>query len=61
MVDGLTGVKSLAVCKSQTVAVLGSGRIMTWGEVREWTRPDIGGTGLSPHPILLWIDGLEQP
>jgi hypothetical protein len=35
--------------------------MMTWGEVREWTRPDDGGGGLSPYPILLWIDGLDQP
>jgi hypothetical protein len=40
--------------------VLGSGRMMTWGEVRGWTRPDSGGAGLSPFPILLWLDGLEQ-
>jgi hypothetical protein len=29
-----------------------SGRIMTWGGVRPWTRPD-GGNIYSPHPILL--------
>jgi alpha-tubulin suppressor-like RCC1 family protein len=59
-VKGLTDVRSLTACKSQTIAVLGSGRMMTWGEVRGWTRPDGGGAGLSPFPILLWIDGLEQ-
>ena len=34
---------------------------MTWGEVRTWTRPDDGQANLSPFPILLWLDGLEQP
>jgi alpha-tubulin suppressor-like RCC1 family protein len=59
-VAGLTDVRYLAACTSQTIAVLGSGRMMTWGEVRGWTRPDTGGAGLSPFPILLWLDGLEQ-
>lgn len=60
-IKGLTDVRFLAACKSQTIAVLGSGRMMTWGEVRPWTRPDAGGGELSPYPILLWLDGLEQP
>ena len=60
-VKELTGATFLAACNSQTIAVLGSGRMMTWGEVREWTRPDGGGAGLSPFPILLWLDGLDQP
>ena len=60
LVKGLTDVRYLAACKSQTIAVLGSGRMMTWGEVRGWTRPDDGGADLSPFPILLWLDGLEQ-
>jgi alpha-tubulin suppressor-like RCC1 family protein len=59
-VPGLTGVQSIAAdLAATTTAVLTSGRIMTWGGVREWTRPD-GAAGLSPHPILLWIDGLDQ-
>ena len=57
LVKGLADVKSLAACASTTTAVLGSGRIMTWGEVRTWT---LGGI-LSQFPILLWLDGLEQP
>ena len=61
LVKGLTDVKSLAASKSTTTAVLGSGRIMTWGEVRLWTRPGGGQPDLSPSPILLWLDGLEQP
>jgi alpha-tubulin suppressor-like RCC1 family protein len=61
LVKGLTDVKSLAASKSTTTAVLGSGRIMTWGEVRLWTRPGGGQRDLSPSPILLWLDGLEQP
>jgi alpha-tubulin suppressor-like RCC1 family protein len=62
LLKGLTDVKSLAASKSTTTAVLGSGRIMTWGEVRPWTRPDSNqGSNLSPFPISLWLDGLEQP
>jgi alpha-tubulin suppressor-like RCC1 family protein len=57
----LADVRFLAACKSQTIAVLGSGRMMTWGEVRGWKQQDDGGWGLSPYPILLWLDGLEQP
>jgi hypothetical protein len=36
---------------------------MTWGEVRPWTRPPEEGSfnNLSRSPILLWLDGLEQP
>ena len=59
-VKGLTDVRFLAAGDGQTIAVLGSGRLMTWGQVRDWPL-DRGGTGLSQFPILLWIDGLEQP
>jgi alpha-tubulin suppressor-like RCC1 family protein len=61
LVKGMADVKSLAAGHSTTIAVLGSGRVTTWGEVRPWTRPDEGQSDLSPFPILLWIDGLEQP
>jgi alpha-tubulin suppressor-like RCC1 family protein len=60
LVKGLTDVRFLAAGHAQTIAVLGSGRVMTWGEVRDWPL-DRGGTGLSQFPILLWVDGLEQP
>jgi alpha-tubulin suppressor-like RCC1 family protein len=61
LVKGLVNVTSLAAAASTTIAVLESGRVMTWGEVRPWTRPDDGQSNLSPFPILLWVDGLEQP
>ena len=61
LVNGLTGVQSIAANDDTSTAVLASGRIMTWGEVRPWNRPDAGGGELSPLPILLWLDGLEQP
>jgi alpha-tubulin suppressor-like RCC1 family protein len=61
LVKGLADVKSLAAGAGTTIAVLGSGRMMTWGEVRPWTRPGEGQRNLSPLPILLWLDGLEQP
>jgi alpha-tubulin suppressor-like RCC1 family protein len=61
-VKGVTGVTSLAAAHSITIAVSSSGRIMTWGEVRPWTRPGSAGpSNLSPFPILLWLDGLDQP
>jgi alpha-tubulin suppressor-like RCC1 family protein len=59
VVQGLGGVRSIAAYDDTSVAVLSSGRIMTWGEVRPWNRPD-GGRDLSPLPILLWVDGLDQ-
>lgn len=62
LVKGLTDVQSIAASVRGSGAVLGSGRIMIWSEVRPWTRP--GGSGpsnLSQFPILLWLDGLEQP
>jgi regulator of chromosome condensation len=61
LVPGLSDVRWLAAGAGTTIAVLGSGRMMTWGEVRPWNRPDGGGGNLSPFPILLWLDGLEQP
>ena len=61
LVRGLSDVKFVASGDSTTIVILGSGRMMTWGEVRPWTRPDGGGANLSPYPILLWLDGLEQP
>lgn len=60
VVSGLTGVQSIAATAAITTAVLASGRIMTWGLARPWTRPD-GGADRTPTPILLWLDGLEQP
>jgi hypothetical protein len=57
LVKGPTGARSLAAATNQTIVVTESGRIWTWAHVRPWTRP--GGGGYSPHPILLWIDGLE--
>ncbi|MGH7462454.1 MAG: RCC1 domain-containing protein, partial [Longimicrobiales bacterium] len=61
LVKDLTDVRSLAAAHATTIAVRGSGRVMTWGEVRPWTRPESGQSDLSPFPILLWLDGLEQP
>jgi alpha-tubulin suppressor-like RCC1 family protein len=61
VISGLSGVQSIAASAAMTTAVLASGRIMTWGVVRPWTRPDNGGAGYAPTPILLWLDGLEQP
>jgi alpha-tubulin suppressor-like RCC1 family protein len=58
--NGVTDVQSIEAYGITGVAVLGAGRIMTWGGVRNWTRPDGGDRTLSPNPILLWVDGLEQ-
>lgn len=61
LVPGVTNVAALAAAHSSTIVVMSSGRIVTWGEVRPWTRPGNGQGNLSPSPILLWIDGLDQP
>lgn len=59
LVKGPIGARSLASATNQTIVVTESGRIWTWGHVRPWTRP--GGGGYAQSPILLWIDGLDQP
>jgi len=61
LIKGLEDVRSVAAADGTNIAVLGSGRMMTWGEVRPWTRPGNGQADLSPFPIQLWLDGLEQP
>ena len=61
LVSGLTGVQSIAAGPAMSTAVLASGRIMTWGGGRPWTRPGSGGAEYMPTPILLWLDGFEQP
>jgi hypothetical protein len=62
LVKGLTDVQSVAASAWASAAVLASGRIMAWSEVRPWHRPGTNGlSNLSPAPILLWLDGLEQP
>jgi alpha-tubulin suppressor-like RCC1 family protein len=64
VIPGLVGVQSIDTHGGLSVAVLASGRIMTWGGwVREWTRPPEEGSygNISHRPILLWLDGLEQP
>lgn len=62
-IPGLSGVQSISAHGDISMAVLASGRIMTWGEVRPWTRPPEEGPydTLSRRPILLWLDGLDQP
>jgi alpha-tubulin suppressor-like RCC1 family protein len=61
LVTGVAGVQSIAVSDATSVAVLETGRILTWGHVRQWTRPEPGYATLSSRPILLWLDGLNQP
>jgi hypothetical protein len=61
LIKGQVDVRFLAAAASTTIAVLGSGRMMTWGEVRRWHRPGSGQSNLSPFPIRLWLDGLDQP
>ena len=60
VVKELTGVQSIACRRETTVAVLATGRIMTWGEVRVFKRSD-GRSNFSPAPIPLAVDGLESP
>ncbi len=63
-IPGLGGVQSIAAHDDTSMAVLASGRTMTWGgHLRPWTRPPEEGSydNISHRPILLWLDGLEQP
>jgi alpha-tubulin suppressor-like RCC1 family protein len=62
LLKGITGAQSIAAnTLSVTAVILASGRILTWGHVRPWTTPGSGASMLSPHPILMWVDGLDQP
>ena len=61
LVKELTGVQSIAASGRGSAAVLASGRIMIWSEVRPWSRPGSAKSNLAQFPILLWVDGLEQP
>ena len=61
IIPSLTGVKSIVTHDSTNLATLASGRIMTWGGVRPWTRPEAGHDFIASYPILFWLDGLEQP
>jgi alpha-tubulin suppressor-like RCC1 family protein len=62
LLKGVAGAQSIAAnTLSVTTVLLASGRILTWGHVRPWTSPDGAGSNLSQHPILLWVDGLDQP
>ena len=61
VIRGLTGVQAITGNGRTCVAVLENGRIMTWGWVRPWTRPGNGFDTVSHSPMLLWLDGLEQP
>jgi alpha-tubulin suppressor-like RCC1 family protein len=62
VIKSLTGVQSIFTINSVCFAVLASGRIMNWGGgVRPWTRPGGGMDWISRSPILLWLDGLDQP
>ncbi|MGB7220773.1 MAG: hypothetical protein WBD07_18380 [Vicinamibacterales bacterium] len=62
VIKGLTGVQSVTTCASKGIAVLDDGRIFIWGgKVRPWVRLDGGPSGGSPSPILLSLEGLENP
>jgi alpha-tubulin suppressor-like RCC1 family protein len=62
LVKELSNVQAIAASGRGSAAVLASGRIMIWSEVRPWNRPgDARPSNLSRFPILLWVDGLEQP
>jgi alpha-tubulin suppressor-like RCC1 family protein len=62
VIPGLAGVETIAAGDEASMAVLASGRIMTWGSfLRPWTAPPETFDHVSHRPILLWLDGLEQP
>ena len=61
IVKGLSDVRFVTGMASTSIAIQGNGRILTWGGVRPWTRPGGGRPDVSRSPILLWLDGLDQP
>lgn len=61
VIKGLTGVESVTTRWARGIAVLDDGRIFNWGTVRPWVSLDGGSGGGSPSPILLSVDGLENP
>ena len=61
LVKELTGVQSIAASARGSAAVLASGRIMIWSEVRPFTMPGNAKSNLSQYPMLLSVEGLEQP
>ena len=61
IIPSLSGVQSILTHNSTNLATLANGRIMTWGGVRPWTRPEGSHDDIASYPILLWLDGLDQP
>ena len=59
VVKELTGGVSIASRHETTVAVLSTGRIVNWGDVRRFQRSD-GPSIYSPAPIPLLVDGMEN-
>ena len=61
LVKELSGVQSIAASGRGSAAVLLSGRIMIWSEVRPYPTPSGGRSNLSQIPIPLSLVGFEQP
>lgn len=59
LIKELSGVQSIAARHETTTAVLATGRIVTWGDVRVFTRED-GPSSYAPYPIPLLVDGLDN-
>ena len=59
VVKELTGGVSITSRHETTIAVLSTGRIVTWGDVRRFQRND-GPSIYSPAPLPLLLDGLEN-
>ncbi len=60
-INGLTGVRSVATHGWTSVAVLNDGRIMYWGDIRPWITLRGVPRSLSTSPVLLNVDGLNNP
>ena len=58
-IAGLAGVRAVFTSGWTGYAILDDGRISVWGDVREFNRPG-GRSEISPSPILLKVDGLEN-
>jgi alpha-tubulin suppressor-like RCC1 family protein len=60
-VKGLSGVRWMRMRDGAGIAVLDDGRIFNWGGVRPWVALDGRTRFWSASPVLLSVDGLDNP
>lgn len=60
-IKGLSGVRWMRMHEGMAMVVLDDGRIFTWGGVRPYISPDGRSRIWSANPVLLSVDGLDNP